>query len=254
MNKIGETLLIGKFSYGRPVLSVIREHFAKRLKLKGTVSVGLVDPRHVSLAFSNPEDCINTLVKGQILLDGKCPMRLFRWTMDFDTRFETSLAPVWVLLPNLKANCFSEPCLKQIVKPIGRFLQVDTPTAKFTRPSVARVKVEIDLLKPPCRKMFIRLGTARPDREAVGFWQVIEYERIPPYCLNCRKQGHLANSCRVPGGGASAPRSSAPHVSTSMADAGPLPSGGVGQDWGSAIVLDHRDMTASQRKKQSNNK
>jgi hypothetical protein len=68
MNKIGETLLIGKFSYGRPVLSVIREHFAKRLKLKGTVSVGLVDPRHVSLAFSNPEDCINTLVKGLVWL------------------------------------------------------------------------------------------------------------------------------------------------------------------------------------------
>nr|GMD47285.1 ABC transporter F family member 4-like [Ipomoea batatas] len=197
MNMLENTLLIGKFSHGRPLLSVIREHFTKSFVLKGSIEIGLVDPRHVFLSFSNPEDCIEILIKGQILFNGKCPMRIFRWTPEFDTRFETSLAPVWVLLPNLKAHCFSIPCIKQIVKPIGRFLHVDAATAKFSRPNVAKVKVEIDLMKPLRQKFFIRLGSKIPGREDFGFWQSIEYEKIPPYCLTCWKQGHLSSSCRV---------------------------------------------------------
>nr|GMC82593.1 uncharacterized protein LOC109164037 [Ipomoea batatas] len=197
MNMLENTLLIGKFSHGRPLLSVIREHFTKSFVLKGSIEIGLVDPRHVFLSFSNPEDCIEILIKGQILFNGKCPMRIFRWTPEFDTRFETSLALVWVLLPNLKAHCFYIPCIKQIVKPIGRFLHVDADTAKFSRPNVAKVKVEVDLMKPLRQKIFIRLGSKIPGREDFGFWQSIEYEKIPPYCLTCWKQGHLSSSCRV---------------------------------------------------------
>ncbi|XP_031127522.1 uncharacterized protein LOC116029613 [Ipomoea triloba] len=196
MNQIENIMLVGKFSHGKPLLSEIRSYFAKIFVLRGTVEIGLMDPRHVFLAFSNPDDCVDILVKGQISFNGKYPMRLFRWTADFDTRFETSLAPVWVLLPNLKANCFSIPCLKKIVKPIGRFLHVDAATAKFSRPNVAKVKVEVDLLKPLSSRMFIRMGSKKPGKEDEGFWQPIEYEKVPPYCLTCRKHGHLVPSFR----------------------------------------------------------
>nr|GMC69449.1 ABC transporter F family member 4-like [Ipomoea batatas] len=179
-------MLVGKFSHVKPLLSEIRSYFAKTFVLRGTVEVGLMDLRHVFLAFSNPDYCVDILVKGQISFNSKYPMRLFRWTAYFDTRFETSLASVWVLLPNLKANYFSIPCLKQIVKPIGRFLHVDAATAKFSRPNVAKVKVEVDLLKPLSSRMFIRMGSKKPGKENEGFWQPIEYEKVPPYCLTCR--------------------------------------------------------------------
>nr|GMC87388.1 ABC transporter F family member 4-like [Ipomoea batatas] len=64
------------------------------------------------------------------------------------------------------------------------------------RPNVAKVKVEVDLLKPLSSRIFIRMGSKKPCREDEGFWQPIEYEKVPPYCLTCRKQGHLAPSCR----------------------------------------------------------
>nr|GME21555.1 hypothetical protein DM860_018267 [Ipomoea batatas] len=96
MNQIENIMLVGKFSHGKPLLSDIRSYFAKTFVLRGTVEIGLMDPRHVFLAFSNQDDCVDILVKGQMSFNGKYPMRLFRWTADFDTRFETSLAPVWV--------------------------------------------------------------------------------------------------------------------------------------------------------------
>nr|GMC82512.1 hypothetical protein DM860_018267 [Ipomoea batatas] len=134
MNKIENIMLVGKFSHGKPLLSEIRSYFAKTFVLRGTVEIGLMDPRHVFLAFSNPDDCVDIFVKGQISFNGKYLMRLFRWTADFDTRFETSLAPV--------------------------------------------------------------MGSKRPGKEDEGFWQPIEYEKVPPYCLTCKKQGHLPPTCR----------------------------------------------------------
>lgn len=191
-NQIETVMLVGKFSYWRPTLKNIREHFMKTFVFRGTLEIGLLDPRNVFLSFSNPDDCIDILVQGQILFNGKFPMRLFRWTSDFDPRFETSLAPVWVLLPGLKANCFSIPCLRQIVKPIGRSLHVDAATAKFSRPNVAKVKVEVDLLKPLRSKVFIRLDTKKPGKE--------DDEGVP------------VSREEIPSTGPLPPRTEAPHV------------------------------------------
>nr|GLL25410.1 hypothetical protein DM860_018267 [Ipomoea trifida] len=119
MNKIENIMLVGKFSHGEPLLSEIRSFFAKTFVLRGTVEIGLMDPRHVFLAFSNPDDCVDIFVKGQISFNGKYLMRLFQWTADFDTRFETSLLRhLWPL-----------------------FLHVDAATTKFSRRNVAKVKV-----------------------------------------------------------------------------------------------------------------
>nr|GLL25652.1 uncharacterized protein LOC109178453 [Ipomoea trifida] len=45
--------------------------------------------------------------------------------------------------------------------------------------------------------MFIRMGSKKPDGEDnEGFWQPIEYEKVPHYCITYKKQGHLTPSCR----------------------------------------------------------
>nr|GMD72902.1 ABC transporter F family member 4-like [Ipomoea batatas] len=51
------------------------------------------------------------------------------------------------------------------------------------------------------RRIFIKLGSNRPGGEDVGFWQPIEYEKMPGYCLTCRKQGHSAQESRSGGVG-----------------------------------------------------
>nr|GMC88882.1 uncharacterized protein LOC109178453 [Ipomoea batatas] len=45
--------------------------------------------------------------------------------------------------------------------------------------------------------MFIRMGSKKPDGEDnEGFWQPIEYEKVPHYYITYKKQGHLTPSCR----------------------------------------------------------
>lgn len=103
---------------------------------------------------------------------------------------------MWVLSPGLKANCFSIPCLRQIVKPIEHFLHVDTATVQFSGPNVAKVKVkvDVDLLKPLRSKIFIRLGTKKSGKEDDGFWQPIEYEKVSFYYLFYKKHGHTSHT------------------------------------------------------------
>nr|XP_027071951.1 uncharacterized protein LOC113696766 [Coffea arabica] len=75
--------------------------------------------------------------------------------MDFHVHRESSLAPVWVSLPMLPIHFHDKHSLFSILAPVGRPLFVDTTTAAGTRPNVARACVEIDLLKPPCSRVWV---------------------------------------------------------------------------------------------------
>ncbi|VFQ77897.1 unnamed protein product [Cuscuta campestris] len=120
---------------------------------KNTVTIGWRGPRHVILTFSNSQDCTDILLKSQIAFNGANPMRLFRWTPDFNTETETSIASVWISLPGLPIHFFDKAALALGCKPLGK--------------------------------------------EDEGFYQSIEYERIPLYCSKCFKQGHSAEKCKL---------------------------------------------------------
>lgn len=68
-------------------------------------------------------------------------------------------------------------------------------TYSKSRGNAAKIKVEIDLLKPS--KDQIRLGFKRLDsNEEDGYWLDIEYEGAPSYCQYCCMQGHDILSCK----------------------------------------------------------
>lgn len=54
---------------------------------------------------------------------------------------------------------------------------------------MARVCVEIDLLKPRPNRIWLGMG-------AGGKWQKIIYERVPKFCSHCMLRGHDNESCR----------------------------------------------------------
>ncbi|RAL48728.1 hypothetical protein DM860_001048 [Cuscuta australis] len=194
--KIDRFILVGKFSHGKPKLELIKKHFATQYILRGQVTIGWRDSRHVFLIFSNLQDCTEILLKGQILFNGINPMRLFRWTLDFNTEIKTSLAPVRVLFSGLPIHFFDASALALICKPIGKVLGVDLATLHKSKPHVARVRVEMDLLKPLIHKIFIGTST-EPGKEDEGIYQSIEYECIPFYCTKCFKQGHATEKCKL---------------------------------------------------------
>lgn len=63
-------------------------------------------------------------------------------------------------------------------------MKIDEPTANLSRPSIARICVEVDLLKDLLIKIWIGTGVGK------GFWQSVLCENLPPYCSYCKKIGH----------------------------------------------------------------
>nr|GMD48138.1 TMV resistance protein N-like [Ipomoea batatas] len=186
--------LVGKFSKGRPPLELIREKFQSTFSLTGSAHVGSLDLRHILIKFSREDDCEKVLAKGLAMVAGK-PMRLTRWSPDWSTRKESPLAAVWVELPGLPYHLFDHNSLKHLCRPVGKLLALDSATVRRTRPSVARVKLELDLLKPLVDEIWVGFADEGVDPE-VGFWQRLEYENVPSFCSKCFKFGHVFSSCK----------------------------------------------------------
>ncbi|PHU15174.1 hypothetical protein BC332_16379 [Capsicum chinense] len=108
---------------------------------------------------------------------------------------DLSIAPVWVLLPKLPFHMHTWQYIKQIVSSVGTPLEIDQATRSRTRPNMAKVRVEIDLLKPQLESVYV--GLIHENSPETSFMQKLEYEGIPKYCKNCRKLGHAIVNGRV---------------------------------------------------------
>src|SRR4051812_13507762 len=118
-------------------------------------------------------------------------MRMFKWSADFRLECESLIVPVWISLPNLPLFLFNKSGLFSIGSLLGKPLTLDSATADLSRPSVARICVEIDLLKK--LPTTVRLDCEAPE----GFWQEVIYEKLPSYCKTCKRFGHDSNACMI---------------------------------------------------------
>lgn len=137
--------LIGKFSHGCPSIERSRQIITK-LGLKGSFALGHLDPKHMLIKFQHEGDFNRIWLKEIWFLD--ClPMKVFRWNLDFRPDVESLIAPVWISLPNLPLFLFDKQCLLSVGRLISHPLTLDAPTTNLSSPSVARICVEVDLLR-----------------------------------------------------------------------------------------------------------
>ncbi|XP_019224832.1 PREDICTED: uncharacterized protein LOC109206467 [Nicotiana attenuata] len=122
-------------------------------------------------------------------------MWLQKWSPDFKPEEDLPIAPVWVLLPGLPFHMHTWQYVKQVVGVVGTPLEMDLATRGRTRPSVAKVRVEIDLLKPQPDSVYV--GQVYENAPQKGFVQKLEYDGIPKCCKYCRKLGHNLLNCRA---------------------------------------------------------
>ncbi|XP_077218841.1 uncharacterized protein LOC143853027 [Tasmannia lanceolata] len=184
--------LVGKFPYSWPSLAHIREWVSRKWKLKGNCSVTLLDLHHVFIRLDNISDMLRIWVRNRWWIDGHL-MKIFKWTPEFQwAQGEPSLAAVWIVLPLLPVVFFEEDALFSIASLVGNALAIDTPTRILSRTNVARICVEVNLLKKLPRRVWIGIG----GRGGRGFWQHVRYETLPSFCLNCNQQGHSAVVCK----------------------------------------------------------
>ncbi|KAL0318116.1 UNVERIFIED_CONTAM: hypothetical protein Scaly_2863800 [Sesamum calycinum] len=117
-------------------------------------------------------------------------MWVLKWNPEFWAAEESPIAPVWVSLPGLSIHLFDKTTLFSIVRLLGLPLKLDETTTKKTRPSVARICVELDLTKK--RICEICIG-----RDSKGIAQNVMYEILSKYCIGCKDIGHDWESCYV---------------------------------------------------------
>lgn len=190
--------LIGKFSkgfnkenpkLGRPSIELIGKFFVS-LDLKEHPSIGLLDNRHVVIHLKNEQDFLRIYSRMSWQVEGHL-MRIFKWQPSFHVNKEPSLAPIWISFPKLPLHFFNREALYTLASLIGNPLRMDSATATLSRPSSARVQVEVDLLKAIPEKIWIGIGSSD------GFWQKIDTDYIPPYCLHCWHVGHSEDDCTI---------------------------------------------------------
>ncbi|XVE91332.1 hypothetical protein REPUB_Repub01dG0001000 [Reevesia pubescens] len=134
--------------------------------------------------FERMEDRFRVLTKGPWkIMDHYLTVQLWR------PHFRPSAASirsttVWVHLPELPLEYFSEDVLLEIGKLIGKPLKVDSTATLATRGKFARIYVELNLHKPLVSK--VRVGK---------YLQRVEYEGFHTVCFHCGIVGHCSDNC-----------------------------------------------------------
>lgn len=105
--------------------------------------------RHILIRCNQYNDYTSVVSHqyGYIQLNGeKYDYRTSLWTLSFNPKEETSRALAWLSLPGLPTSLFARKSLLSIASAVGRPIAIDKATQVRSRPSTARVKVELDLL------------------------------------------------------------------------------------------------------------
>ncbi|KAL0291046.1 UNVERIFIED_CONTAM: hypothetical protein Scaly_2651500 [Sesamum calycinum] len=178
--------LVGKFSHGLPNMNFLCICIVK-LGLKGNVSIGRLNFKHVLIRLSNEEDFSRIWLIGERTFDS-FHMRVFKWTPNFDPQIESPIAPVWIRLPALPVHLFEKNALFTLATKIGKPLRMDEPTADLSGPDLARVCVEIDVTSPKFQVVHLQI-------EGKTYRQQVIYENCRPYCTSCNHLGHEITNC-----------------------------------------------------------
>ncbi|KAH0711972.1 hypothetical protein KY289_007931 [Solanum tuberosum] len=198
VNENLEYAVIGKFSYGWPDIQDLRKLILKQCKLKGDCNIGLLSNRHVLIRATLVEDYIHLLSKPAFYItqnNWSYPMRTLKWDPLFNPETETTTSIAWISFPSLPPIFFGTNVVFSLAAAMGKPLQVDMATKNQTRPSCARVKVEVDLLREFLKR--IKIGMRMQNKEIVEKWIIIKYDYVPKYCQTCMIQGHNEEQCYV---------------------------------------------------------
>ncbi|PKU83169.1 hypothetical protein MA16_Dca007827 [Dendrobium catenatum] len=110
-----------------------------------------------------------------------------KWTLDFDIE-ESPISSVWISFPNLRLHFFNRQILFCMASIFGCSLQTDQAIAVMSRPSIAKVLVELDVSKKYPSKIWIGY-------EVKGYFQKVDFENFLIFCSFCKMHGHGVNDC-----------------------------------------------------------
>ncbi|XP_042045665.1 uncharacterized protein LOC121791916 [Salvia splendens] len=193
--------IVGKFSHSIPSSLQIQKAL-DHIKFSRGFSWKYINAKHILVQFEDMADYARLLSgpKGTpVWFIDRHPMRVFKWSPDFDAYCESPIAAIWCNLIGLPIHLFDQAALFAIGKLLGTPIQVDRATANKARLSFARLCIEIDITKPPPEEIILDIC----GRELV---QQVKWDKIPSYCHECKHVGHTGEVCYAAGKGVRPPK------------------------------------------------
>lgn len=108
-----------------------------------------------------------------------------------DKAQDLNLVPVWIKLPGLPPDMWSESILSKIGSRVGTPMYTDSLTRTRKQYNYARMLVEIDASKELVNFVDMRLLNGETRK------QFVEYEFVPKYCTDCKQLGHSLSGCEA---------------------------------------------------------
>ncbi|PKU61924.1 hypothetical protein MA16_Dca017257 [Dendrobium catenatum] len=171
--------LVGRFPGRRPPVDAI-QNFCFNLKLIGEFSVTVLNHRNVLIKLVNDFDYCRMFSHRSYFVKN-CLMKVVKWSPNLDIEVESPIVPIWVSFPFLRPHLFSPRILSGLGSLFGKPLKSDMATASGSRPSMARIMVELDVTKNYPDKIWV--GSVE-----TGYVQSVVFEDIPLFCMHCHKK------------------------------------------------------------------
>jgi len=167
-------------------------------KIKSKCMIGFSRDRHILIRPTTLEDYLHIISKPTYFLkarNGYYQMRPLKWEPWFTLEAETTTTLTWVSFPSLPPNFFVKESLFNLAQAIEKSLHIDIATKNQSKPSCAKVKVEVDLLQDFPKRMNVGIKKAS-NWEIILTW-IKKYDYIPKYCKTCNLQDHKEEECFI---------------------------------------------------------
>lgn len=144
------------------------------------------------IKFESEEDC-NRILGGGPYFNNKQLMMMKRWSIGDELHKDLlSSVPVWVKLPRLPLECWTEEGISRIASVIGIPIKMDKVTEGLRKIDYARVSVEISGSSSfPSQIPILYEGTRIVMQDVVYEWR-------PSACSSCQNFGHSYSVCPFP--------------------------------------------------------
>lgn len=113
-----------------------------------------MDSRHILIRFQQEDDYDRYWMRGNWSFQ-QYHTKILKWTPEFSLDAEPSVVPVWVSLDHLPLYLYAQEPLFAIGKLIGQPIKIDLATKSLSRLSITRICLEVDLLKPLPKRVWI---------------------------------------------------------------------------------------------------
>ncbi|KAK2989361.1 hypothetical protein RJ640_003043 [Escallonia rubra] len=178
------------YTFGsRPPTHVMQRVLERRWGTYSSIAVSLLKPGIFLVKLDNADSHARIREKGPWSFDNK-PMIVKPWSQDLSLeKIGLQAVPVWVKLPHLPLQFWSNTMLSKISSTLGKPLFTDRMTAYGERLMYARVCVEMDVESTFPEKVLLR------GPNGWNHTQQVEYEWKPARCTHCKTFGHWETSC-----------------------------------------------------------